>query len=106
MVPREDTQFKPGGVGNPDGRTSFRDIIARVGAELVDAEGLGKITRSERMCRGAMELAENAKDENTRIAAFKFIATHVDGAKLNIDQNGAIEVRVSYATPEKTSLDE
>jgi hypothetical protein len=30
----------------------------------------------------------------------------VYGDKLNVEQNGAVEVRVSYATPEKSSLDE
>lgn len=89
-------QFQDGHAGGP-GRPSFRDIILRVGSEIVDCEGVGRVTRSERLVRGAIDLAENGKDESTRIAAFKFIATHTDGAKLNVENSGVVEVRVSYA---------
>lgn len=84
-MPSEDTQFKPGESGNKDGRPSFRDLIDKVGSEVVEVEGIGKVTKSEKLIRGAFELAESG-EENTRVAALKFIATHRDGAK-NINEN-------------------
>jgi hypothetical protein len=81
--------FEEGHPGGP-GRPSFRDLIDKVGSEVVEAEGIGKITRSEKLIRGAFQLAESA-EENTRVAAMKFIVSHKDGAKTAVDVTSAGE---------------
>ena len=83
-MPGEGRPFEEGSAGGP-GRPSFRDLIDKVGSEIVEVEGIGKCTKSEKLVRGAFELAETG-EENTRVAALKFIATHRDGAK-NINEN-------------------
>lgn len=64
-----------------------------------DGENLGWVVNGEAVQRSRLRL-------DTRKWYASKIIPKIYGDKLNVEQGGAVEVRVSYATPEKTSLDE
>lgn len=104
MVAREDTQFKPGQVANPAGRPSFRDLIEKVGAEIVDVEledgTKVKMSRSEKAVRAQFLMAERASMVAT--PAFKALANHLEGSKVhqdNTSSDGSMKPQVTVYIP-------
>lgn len=101
MVAREDTQFKPGETPNPKGRTSFREMIQKVGAEVVEAEGLGKVNRTELVIRGAFEVALD-RDHQAYASTMKFLAQHSEGTQSQVDNtssDGSMTPKVTVYIP-------
>lgn len=104
-MPREDTQFKQGQVANPNGRPSFRDMIEKVGAEIVEVEDEKtgekiKMTRTEKAVRAQFQLAERAGMVAT--PAFKALATHLEGSKVqqdNTSSDGTMTPKVTVYIP-------
>jgi len=107
-MPKEDTQFKSGQVANPNGRPSFREMIEKVGAEIVAVEVENedgtktkvKMTRTEKAVRAQFLLAEKAGMIAT--PAFKALATHLEGSKVqqdNTSSDGTMTPKVTVYIP-------
>jgi hypothetical protein len=103
-MPKEDTQFKKGQVANPAGRPSFRDMIEKVGAEIVEVEDEDgnkiKMTRTEKAVRAQFLMAERASVVAT--PAFKALAQHLEGSKVqqdNTSSDGSMKPQVTVYIP-------
>ncbi len=102
-MPKEDTYFKPGNPGSP-GRPSFRDMIEKVGAEIVEVEDEDgnkiKMTRTEKTVRAQFKMAERASMVAT--PAFKALANHLEGSKVqqdNTSSDGSMTPKVTVYIP-------
>jgi hypothetical protein len=69
------------GPGRPDG-TGFRDAIAKLGAELTEAEGR-KLSKIEASVLASFKLAMEGDT-----TAIKFLAQHLEGTKQDIESGG------------------
>jgi hypothetical protein len=79
--PKDDNGNVKPGPGRPEG-TGFRDAIAKLGAELVEIEGR-KLTKTEASVLASFKLAMEGDT-----TAIKFLATHLEGSKVDNTSNG------------------
>jgi len=61
---------------------SYRSLIGKVGAEIVESEVYGRISNKEMVVRAAFALA--SKPSRHSIMAAKFLAEHYDGIKATV----------------------